>query len=162
MEGTALREFLTDTTWGALDVLLLDLPPGADRLPTLLDILPGLTGAIVVTIPSAVSHLVVRRAMTLARDRGARLLGLVENMAGYVCPTCGAVGPLFDGPGGEGMAAQHGLPFLGRVPFDPRLATASDRGRPFVLDHGATPAGQALVGIAGALAAAVLSEPVPR
>ena len=86
MEGTALREFLADTAWGALDVLLLDLPPGAERLPTLLDLLPGLTGAVVVTIPSAVSHLVVRRAMTLARERGARLLGLIENMAGYAVP----------------------------------------------------------------------------
>jgi ATP-binding protein involved in chromosome partitioning len=156
MEGTALREFLADTAWGALDVLLIDLPPGADRLPTLLDLLPGLTGAVVVTIPSGVSHLVVRRAMTLARERGARLLGLVENMAGYVCPTCGTVGPLFEGPGAEALAAQHGLPFLGRVPFDPRLAAAADRGRPFVLDHGETPAGRALAGIAGALASAVL------
>jgi ATP-binding protein involved in chromosome partitioning len=156
MEGTALREFLADTAWGPLDMLLLDLPPGADRLPTLLDLLPGLTGAVVVTIPSGVSHLVVRKAMTLARERGARLLGLVENMAGYVCPTCGAVGPLFEGPGGETTAAQHGLPFLGRVPFDPRLAAAADRGRPFVLDHGESPTGRALDGIAGALVAAVL------
>jgi len=156
MEGTALREFLTDTAWGALDVLLIDLPPGSDRLPTLLDLLPGLTGAAVVTIPSEVSHLVVRRAMTLARERGARLLGLIENMAGYVCPTCGAVGPLFEGPGGEVTATQHGLPFLGRVPFDPRLAAAADRGRPFVLEHGETPAGRALAAIAGVLAAAVL------
>jgi ATP-binding protein involved in chromosome partitioning len=163
MEGTALREFLTDTAWGALDVLLIDLPPGAERLPTLLDLLPGLTGAVVVTIPSAVSHLVVRRAMTLARERGARLLGLVENMAGYACPTCGAVGPLFEGPGGEMTAAQHGVPFLGRVPFDPRLAAAADRGRPFVLDHGETPAGLALTGIAGALARAVLpARELPR
>ena len=156
MEGTALREFLADTAWGALDVLLIDLPPGADRLPTLLDLLPGLTGAVVVTIPSAVSHLVVRRAMTLARERGARLLGLVENMAGYVCPTCGTIGRLFEGPGGEATAAQHGLPFLGRVPFDPRLAEAADRGRPFVLDHGDTAAGRALSGVAEALVEAVL------
>jgi ATP-binding protein involved in chromosome partitioning len=156
MEGTALREFLADTVWGSLDVLLIDLAPGADRLPTLLDLLPGLTGAVVVTIPSAVSHLVVRRAMTLARERGARLLGLVENMAGYACPTCGTVGPLFEGPGGEATAAQHGLPFLGRVPFDPRLAAAADRGRPFVLDHGDTPAGRALAGVADALVKAAL------
>jgi ATP-binding protein involved in chromosome partitioning len=156
MEGTALREFLFDTAWGALDILLIDLPPGADRLPTLLDLQPGLTGAVVITIPSGVSHLVVRRAMTLARERGARLLGLVENMAGYACPACGTVGPLFEGPGGEATSAQHGLPFLGRVPFDPRLAAAADRGRPFVLDHGDTPAGRALAGIAEALVQAVL------
>jgi ATP-binding protein involved in chromosome partitioning len=156
MEGTALREFLADTAWGTLDILLLDLAPGAERLPTVLDLLPGLSGALVVTIPSAVAHLVVGRALTLARERGARLLGLVENMAGYVCPTCGAVDPLFGGPGGEVVAARHGVPFLGRVPFDPRLAAAADGGRPFVLDHADTPAGRALAGLARALAAAVL------
>ena len=149
MEGTVLREFLTDTAWGSLDVLLLDLPPGTDRLPTVAGLLPALTGAIVVTIPSEVSHLVVRKSLTLAQETKTRLLGLVENMAGYACARCGEVGPLFEGPGGEATAAQHGIPFLGRVPFDPRLAVAADRGRPFVLDHGQSPAGRVLDGIAG-------------
>ena len=156
MEGTALREFLTDTAWGRLDLLLLDLPPGADRFPTVAGLLPDLTGAIVVTIPSEVSHLVVKKSITLAREIGAPLLGLVENMAGYVCPQCGSLGPLFAGPGGEGTAAQFGIPFLGRVPFDPRLAAAADRGRPFVLDHGDSPAGRALRALAGRLA-----DPLP-
>ncbi|MGH7267017.1 MAG: P-loop NTPase, partial [Candidatus Rokuibacteriota bacterium] len=114
MEANALREFLTDTVWGALDVLLLDLPPGADRLPTVAGLLPDLSGAIVVTIPSEVSHLVVRKSITLARESGTRLLGLVENMAGYVCQQCGDVGTLFEGPGGERTAAEAGIPFLGR------------------------------------------------
>jgi len=153
MEGTVLREFLTDTAWGSLDLLLLDLPPGTDRLPTVAGLVPRLTGAIVVTIPSEVSHLVVRKSLTLARETGTPLLGLVENMAGYVCPGCGAVGPLFEGPGGEVTAAQHGIPFLGRVPFDPRLAVAADRGRPFVLDHRESPAGRALGEIAGRIRA---------
>ena len=152
MEGTVLREFLTDTAWGALDVLLLDLPPGVDRLPTVADLLPGLSGAVVVTIPSEVSHLVVKKSITLAQDVGAPLFGLVENMAGYVCQQCGSVGALFEGPGGERTAAQFGIPFLGRVPFDPRLAVAADRGRPFVLDHGETPAGQAILAVAARLA----------
>ena len=153
MEGTVLREFLTDTAWGSLDVLLLDLPPGTDRLPTVTGLLPALTGAIVVTIPSEVSHLVVRKSLTLARETKTRLLGLVENMAGYVCARCGEVGSLFEGPGGEATAAQHGIPFLGRVPFDPRLAVAADRGRPFVLDHGQSPAGRALDEVAGRILA---------
>ena len=153
MEGTVLREFLTDTAWGSLDVLLLDLPPGTDRLPTVAGLLPALTGAIVVTIPSEVSHLVVRKSLTLGRETKTRLLGLVENMAGYVCARCGEVGSLFEGPGGEATAAQHGIPFLGRVPFDPRLAVAADRGRPFVLDHGQSPAGRALDEVAGRILA---------
>jgi ATP-binding protein involved in chromosome partitioning len=155
MEGTALREFLADTAWGALDVLLLDLPPGADRLPTVADLLPTLTGAVVVTIPAEVSQLVVRKALTLARERGIRQLGLVENMAGYVCPTCGALGPLFEGPGTEALAAQHGIPFLGRVPFDPRLAASADCGRPFVREHPESPTGRALLEVAARVLAAL-------
>jgi ATP-binding protein involved in chromosome partitioning len=158
MEGTALREFLADTAWGPLDVLLLDLPPSADRLLTVAGLLPDLTGAIVVTIPSEVSHLVVKKSITLAREAGLPLVGLVENMAGYVCLECGSVGSLFGGPGGEHTAAELGIPFLGRVPFDPRLAAAADHGRPFLLDHGETPAGLALRGIAARLRAALPSR----
>jgi ATP-binding protein involved in chromosome partitioning len=156
MEANALREFLTDTAWGPLDLLLLDLPPGADRLPTVADLLPGLTGAVVVTIPSEVSHLVVKKSIALARETRVPLLGLVENMAGYVCVGCGVLGPLFTGPGGERTAAELGVPFLGLVPFDPRLAGAADRGRPFVLDHPETPAGRALGEVAARLASALL------
>lgn len=152
MEANALREFLADTAWGALDVLLVDLPPGAERLPTVVGLLPELSGAVVVTIPSEVSHLVVKKSIVLARQAGARLLGLVENMAGYVCLDCGALGTLFAGPGGERTAASLGLPFLGRVPFDPRLANAADQGRPFVLDHGESHAGRALRDVAAELA----------
>ncbi len=156
MEANALREFLADTAWGALDALLLDLPPGADRLPMVADLLPGLSGALVVTIPSEVSHLVVTRSISLARQARVPLLGLVENMAGYVCGACGTVGALFSGPGGERTAAGLGVPFLGAVPFDPRLAAAADRGRPFVLDHPGTPTGRALAAVAARLADALL------
>jgi ATP-binding protein involved in chromosome partitioning len=155
MEANALREFLTDAAWGDLDVLLLDLPPGADRLPTVRDLLPDLTGAVVVTIPSEVSHLVVRRSIALARDAGTAILGLVENMTGYVCVECGSLGALFDGPGGERTAAQCGIPFLGRIPFDPRLALAADRGQPFVVDYGESLTGRALRELAARLAACV-------
>ncbi|MGH7322056.1 MAG: P-loop NTPase [Candidatus Rokuibacteriota bacterium] len=152
MEANVLREFLTDTVWGTLDLLLLDLPPGADRLPTVTDLVPDLTGAIVVTIPSEISHLVVKKSIALAREAKAPLLGLVENMAGYVCVGCGRLGTLFEGPGGERTAAQLGIPFLGRIPFDPRLAAAADHGRPFVLDCGESLAGRALRAIAARLA----------
>src|SRR5207245_10759788 len=80
--ANALREFLADTNWGALDVLLLDLPPGTDRLSTIASLVPSLSGIVVVTIPSDVSHLVVRRSITVAANTRAPVLGLVENMAG--------------------------------------------------------------------------------
>ena len=148
MEANALREFLADTAWGLLDLLLLDLPPGADRLSTVAGLVPSLSGTVVITIPAEISHLVVKKAITVAKDARAPILGLVENMAGYVCATCGALGELFQGSGGEALAAQSGIPFLGRVPFDPRLAAAADHGLPFVLEHPESPAAQALAAIA--------------
>lgn len=148
MEANALREFLADTAWGPLDLLLLDLPPGADRLPTVAGLVPSLSGTVLITIPAEVSHLVVKKSITIAKGTGAPVLGLVENMAGYVCQACGAVGPLFQGSRGDSLAAEFGIPFLGRIPFDPRLASAGDRGVPFVVEHADSPAGRAFAEIA--------------
>lgn len=135
MEANALREFLADTAWGTLDLLLIDLPPGADRLSTVAGLVPAMSGAVVATIPSEVSHLVVKKSISIARDLAVPLLGLVENMAGYHCLSCGRVGELFLGPSGETVAAAVGIPFLGRIPFDPRIAAAGDAGVPVVAAH---------------------------
>ncbi len=151
MEANALREFLADTVWGALDLLLVDLPPGADRLTVVAGLVHELAGTIVVTIPSEVSHLVVRKSISVARDGGVPILGLVENMAGYVCGSCGSVGPLFHGPGGETVAAEFGIPFLGRVPFDPQMAATGDAGVPLVAERPDSSAAQALLHIANQL-----------
>lgn len=155
MEANALREFFADTAWGALDLLLLDLPPGTDRLLTVAGLVPSLAGTVLITIPAEVSHLVVKKSITVARETGAPILGLVENMAGYVCLKCGAVGELFQGSGGEALAAEFGIPFLGRVPFDPRLAAAGDQGLPFVFEHADSPAGRALLHVADRIRAAL-------
>jgi ATP-binding protein involved in chromosome partitioning len=133
MEAQAVREFLADTDWGALDALIIDLPPGTERLTTVASLLPT-TGMIVVTIPSDVAHLVVRKSITLALGVGAMVLGLVENMAG-----------LFSGPDASVMAGEAGIPFLGSVPFDRALAAAADRGDPLVT---ATPDNEAARAIA--------------
>ena len=148
MEANALREFLADTAWGALDVLLIDLPPGTDRLATIIGMVPALAGTVIVTIPSDVSRLVVRKSITVALAAPAPVLGLIENMAG-----------MFPGPGAEGLASESGVPFLGRVPFDPALAAAADRGEPYVATSPEAPAARALRAIADRLREAVL---VPR
>jgi ATP-binding protein involved in chromosome partitioning len=137
MEANALREFLADTHWGELDALVVDLPPGTDRLAVIAGVLPRLDGAVIVTIASEVSQLVVRRSITAARDARAPILGLVENMAG-----------LFPGADAAAMAAGAGIPFLGRIPFDPELAAAADRGTPFVTLAPDADAARALTGIA--------------
>lgn len=146
MEANALREFLADTAWGALDVLLVDLPPGTDRLATIVGLVPALAGTVVVTIPSDVAHLVVRKSITVARAAPAPVLGLVENMAG-----------MFAGVGAEALARDSGVPFLGRVPFDPALAAAADGGRPYVAAAPAAPAARALTAIADTLRQALRS-----
>jgi ATP-binding protein involved in chromosome partitioning len=150
MEANALREFLTDTAWGALDVLLLDLPPGTDRLVTVASLLPVLSGTIVVTIPSDVSHLVVRKSITLAAQAKAPVLGLVENMAG-----------LFPGPSAAELAREAGIPFLGAVPFDPALAAACDLGEPLVASAPTCEAARALLAIAAAVRTALASAAAP-
>jgi len=146
MEANALREFLTDTAWGALDVLLLDLPPGTDRLITVASLLPVLSGTIVVTIPSDVAHLVVRKSITIAAQANAPVLGLVENMTG-----------LFPGPSGADLAREAGIPFLGSVPFDPALTASADLGEPLVAAAPGCEASRALFAIAATVGAALTS-----
>jgi ATP-binding protein involved in chromosome partitioning len=142
MEATALREFLSDTVWGELDVLFLDLAPGTDRLATLAGLLPRLTGAILVTIPSEISHFVVRKSLVMARELKVPILGLIENMAGYYCQSCEELGELFRPGQGLMLARDFGIQFLGEVPFDPRIARSGDGGIPFVAMHQETATGQ--------------------
>src|SRR3989442_12556218 len=114
MEAQALREFLADTNWGGLDVLVIDLPPGTDRLATVASLVPRLAGTIVVTISSDVSQLVVRKSITVARQAQAPVLGLVENMAGLLPrPDCAV------------LAEVGGVPWPGIVPFSRAQAPAS-------------------------------------
>jgi ATP-binding protein involved in chromosome partitioning len=144
MEANALREFLADTAWGALDLLLIDLPPGTDRLATVTGLVPALGGTVIVTIPSDVSHLVVRKSITVAAQAKAPVLGLVENMAG-----------MFRGPAGAELAREAGVPFLGSVPFDPELALAADRGEAFVATAPGRESARALVRVARTLDASL-------
>src|SRR5207247_3668267 len=122
------------------DLPLLALRPGTDRLGTLAWLVERLAGTIVVTIPSDVSHLVVRKAITVASQVKAPVLGLVENMAG-----------LFPGPDAAVLARDADIPLLGRVPFDPALAAAADRGEPFVAVAPESAAARALLAVAADL-----------
>jgi ATP-binding protein involved in chromosome partitioning len=116
-ETAVLREFLADVSWGVLDALLVDMPPDASRLGDLATLVPGIAGAIAVTIPTPESERSVARALDAAREAGVPVLGIVENLSGYACGECGEVGPLFDGRAGERLAATHGVPLLARIPF---------------------------------------------
>lgn len=151
-EVAALREFLSDTAWGPLEFLLIDLAPGTDKISSLVSLLPEIGAAIVVTLPTEVSHLTVRKSITLATELwGASTVGVVENMAAYRCAHCGHEERLFQGPDSAAMARELGVSFLGRIPFDPRLAAAADRGVPYVQQEPGTPCATALRAVAAAL-----------
>jgi ATP-binding protein involved in chromosome partitioning len=117
LETGALREFLADVVWGPLDLLLVDLAPGADRLEDLAELVPDLAGALAVTIPSEESARSVERAMHSARDTNVKLLGVIENMSGYACGGCGHTGALFPGQAGAELAERFAVPLLARIPF---------------------------------------------
>ena len=147
MEVSALREFIADTEWGNLDYLLLDLPPGTDRLPNVAELIPNLGGVVVVTIPSEVSQLIVKKSVTMARDiLDVPIIGVIENMAFYVCQHCGEEEPLFSADETPGRAFQQTV--LGSIPFDPRLAHSDDSGTPYLDEYPDAPASKALMQVA--------------
>jgi ATP-binding protein involved in chromosome partitioning len=129
LEDAALADLLAETDWGARDVLVIDLPPGPDRLPALAHVLPSLTGALAVTIPTEVALLSLARAVRRAHEARIPLAGLVENLGRSVCAHCGGEGPLFHEAPVEARARELGLEVLARVPFDPALGAAADAGR---------------------------------
>ena len=157
LEAGALRELLADTSWDELDFLLLDLPPGTDRLSRVLGILPRLEAALLVTTPSEAARAAVARSARLAREAGIGKLALVANMTSWRCPGCGCEAPLYDSDGVRRLAGETGLPVWGEVPFDPRLARATDVGRPIVHEEPDAPASRAL----GELAARLVVETGP-
>jgi ATP-binding protein involved in chromosome partitioning len=155
-----LREFLADVAWGRLDVLLVDMPPGSERLDTLAELVPGLAGAVIVTIPSDASYRAVRRGLEAARAARVPLLGVVENMAGYRCSGCREVGPLFEGDAGARLSGDAGAPLLARLPFDPALQALVDHGEIARAAEALGPAAEALAArLAASGAAASHEEP---
>ena len=134
METTALREFLADVVWDGCDYLLVDVPPGTDKIRRLLELVPELPTAIMVTTPGEMSRAVVGRSLRMAREAGVPTVALAENMTEYLCPDCGSRHALFPGEGARRLSEETEVPIWARIPFDPRMGRATDRGRPWVLD----------------------------
>ena len=139
-EFALLGEILASVEWGELDLLMFDLPPGAERTVQYADFLGDRTSFLLVTIPSEVARGVVARSVAALATNRRHVLGYVENMSGYYCRDCNAIKPLFDSaPGKRDLE----IPCLGTVPFDPELARHCDQGLPFA-DLPGTPVGRAL------------------
>lgn len=149
MEEAVIVDLLGRTHWGALDALVIDLPPGADRLPALYRWLPAGAAALAVTIPTEVSLLAVERSLQRAQAARIPLVGLVENFAGIHCAKCGAETPLFPGAGAARLASDTGVPLAARVPFDSELARTADAGEVYLAgERLRTPVAAAFAGLA--------------
>jgi Mrp family chromosome partitioning ATPase len=145
MKMHVIEQFLGDVEWGDLDYLVIDSPPGTGDEPlSVCQLVDDADGAVIVTTPQDVATANVRRSIRFCQDLRLPVLGVVENMSGFVCPACGTVTPVFGSGGGERMAAEMGVPFLGRIPLDPALTEAGDGGLPFSHHHGRTATGRAL------------------
>jgi ATP-binding protein involved in chromosome partitioning len=140
----AIRQLLQDIVWGELDILFIDLPPGTGDEPlSIAQLLPEIDGVIIVTLPSELSKAVVEKAITFARRMGMPIIGVVENMSGFICPHCGTKIDIFRSGGGEELAKKTQVPFLGNIPLDPEIGKDSDNGIPFIEKNPDSPAAKA-------------------
>jgi ATP-binding protein involved in chromosome partitioning len=132
----AIRQFLTDTVWGDLDFLFIDLPPGTGDEPlSIAQLIPDIDGVVIVTMPSVLSSSIVKKAITFAERLNMPIIGVVENFSGFICPHCGVKTEIFQSGGGKKMSQEMSVTFLGSLPIDPEVGVDSDKGTPFVLSH---------------------------
>ncbi len=161
MKNNLIRQFLQEVQWGQLDFLVIDSPPGTGDEPlSVCQIANDLSGAIIVTTPQAVATNDARKSINFCRQLQVPILGVVENMSGFVCPQCQTITDIFQSGGGAQMAQEMGVPFLGRIPLDPALGAACDAGMPFVRQHPQSQTAQALQAIIAPLLA--LDQPEPQ
>jgi len=140
-----LRQFLAEVNWGKLDYLIVDSPPGTGDEPlSICQLIHNMTGAIIVTSPQDIALLDSRKCVRFLEQLSVPVLGILENMSGFKCPNCGALIDLFKSGGGEKAAREMGVPFLGKVPLDPRIVETTDNGKPFVELYPDTEAAQVL------------------
>jgi ATP-binding protein involved in chromosome partitioning len=152
MVAGTVKQLLADVAWGELDYLLVDLPPGTGDAPMSLAQLAPLTGVVIVTTPQHVAANIAGKSVHLFQRLNSPILGVVENMAGFVCPSCGETTRIFSGLTGEALARQLDIPYLGSIPLDPAVSDAGDRGVPAVISRPEAPMAVAFRQIAGKLA----------
>ena len=148
----AIKQFLADVRWGSLDYLIIDSPPGTGDEPlSVCQLIPKMDGAVIVTTPQDVAILDSRKSINFARQLQIPVLGVVENMSGFICPHCDKEVDLFGTGGGERAAEDMGVPFLGRIPMDPRIVKSGDQGRPYIAAVRESPTADAIREMVGSL-----------
>ncbi len=145
MKMAVIQQFLSDVNWGALDYLIVDLPPGTgDEALSIIQLAPNVQGAVIVTTPQDVAVIDAVKAVKFIEKLGLPVIGIIENMSGMICPHCGETIDLFGRGGGEKAAKDLGVPYLGFIPLDMAMVKAGDEGRPYVLRHTDTPTWKAV------------------
>lgn len=143
MKAVAIEQFLGEVEWGELDYLIIDSPPGTGDEPlAVCQAIGKMDGAIIVTTPQETALSNVRRSIKFCEILNLRVLGVIENMAGFVCPHCGEVTHVFSQGGGQVMASKAGVPLLASVPLDPIIVEAGDSGRPYIYHYSKSSAAQ--------------------
>jgi ATP-binding protein involved in chromosome partitioning len=144
----AIKQFLAEVDWGELDYLIIDLPPGTGDEPlTIAQLIPDIDGAVVVTTPQEVALLDSRKSISFAKKLNLPVLGIIENMSGFLCPHCGQRTDLFKTGGGEEASRELGVPFLGRIPIEPDIVSSGDVGKPYIYAYAKTQTAQIIQGI---------------
>jgi ATP-binding protein involved in chromosome partitioning len=134
MKMRAIKQFLSDIEWGDLDWLVIDSPPGTGDEPlSVCQLIPDLTGAIIVSTPQDIALLDARKTIEFARSLGVRVLGIIENMSGFVCPHCNKITDIFKTGGAQKSAIQMNVPFLGKIPLEPSIMDSGESGNPIVV-----------------------------
>jgi len=144
MKAGVIRQLLADVAWGPLDALVVDCPPGTGDEPlSIVQEVGRADGAIIVTTPQQVAVADVRRSINFCHKLDLHVFGVIENMAGFICPHCNKTTDIFRTGGGEAMAADMGVPYLGRIPIDPEMVSTGDQGLPYVQKFAERPAAKA-------------------
>jgi len=145
MKHSVIKQFVCDVAWGELDYLIVDCPPGTGDEPlSIVQLLGNADGAVIVTTPQQLAVTDVKKCITFCKQLNLPILGVLENMSGFVCPHCDHRTDIFGGDGGRQMADDFGIPFLGSIPIDPNMVPAADSGKPFICFNDKTPTAQAI------------------
>mgnify|MGYP000265222319 CR=1 FL=1 len=136
LKSRVILEMLAKVNWGSLDYLYIDLPPGTgDEALSVAQYITQEAKALIITMPSELSKLVVKKAVKFCYELRVPVIGVIENMRGFTCPKCGSYYNIFSGNAGEAIAKEEGIPYLGSIPIDPRISECIDRGEPFILKY---------------------------
>lgn len=134
LKMAAIKQFISDFNWGDLDYLIVDLPPGTGDEPlSIAQLIPNSDGAVVVTTPQDVALLSVRKSINFVKQMNAPVIGIVENMSGFKCPYCNKTIDIFKKDGGLKASKDFNIPFLGKIPLDPKIVESGDSGKSFMI-----------------------------